>query len=342
MAPGGSFRHHRYGAARTLATSLTLQLTLGVGLVAVATGLAACSALTDSSAPSSSDGSGSDGSGDNGARASGPAITERGEGSFVLAEAEPITGHPVTVYYDAPPGDLAAAQVLVVIHGNERDAEDYLEDWQPLVDGQNVLVLVPEFPEDDFSDEEYNLGAVVDSDGDTKPPEEWTFRVVETLFTKVADEVGLQQREYSMFGHSAGAQFVHRYVEFGEHPHLRTAVAANAGWYTVPTDSEGFPYGLEDSPRSEEDMAEAFATDLLVLLGADDNDPDDDSLRHDDGSDEQGQHRLERGLHFYAESREVAEDNDQPFVWRLSVVPGIGHDHTAMASAAAPYLIAGF
>ena len=62
-------------------------------------------------------------------------------------------------------------------------------------------------------------------------------------------------------------------------------------------------------------MAPAFATNMRVMLGADDIDTNDELLRHDDGADEQGSTRLERGLNFYLKAREAADDQSLPFDW---------------------------
>ncbi|HSE55770.1 MAG TPA: hypothetical protein VLA97_04990 [Nocardioidaceae bacterium] len=265
---------------------------------------------------------------------------EPGTGSFVYAGAEKSTGQPIQVYYDAPASaDLDTAQILIVVHGHGRDAASYRDSWVPLVEDRNVLVLVPEFPSDEFSDTEYNLGNMVDEDGEERPEDEWTFAVIEALFEHVREQVDSKAEDYVMFGHSAGAQFVHRFVQFGSPEHLRTAVAANAGWYTVPDDSEDFPYGLDGIAVDEEDLEGAFSTDMVVMLGADDIDPESESLRHDEQSDEQGDNRLERGLHYYREARMVADDHDLPFVWRLEVAPGIGHSQSDMARVAAPVLL---
>jgi hypothetical protein len=198
---------------------------------------------------------------------------------------------------------------------------------------------VPEFPADEFSDAAYNLGNMVDDGGEEQPEGEWTFAVVEALFEHVRKTVGSQAEDYVMFGHSAGAQFVHRFVEFGSPAHLRRAVAANAGWYTLPDDSVDFPYGLDGVSFDEEDMEAAFGTDLVVMLGADDIDPDAQSLRRTDEADDQGDHRLERGLNFYLTARQSARDQGLAFKWRLQVVPGVGHSYVHMARAAAPLLL---
>jgi hypothetical protein len=262
-----------------------------------------------------------------------------GLGEFPFAGYGPLADRPVRVYYSAP-ANPATAEIIIVMHGRGRDGQEYLADWEPLVTDRNVLVLVPEFSEDLYPDSEaYNVGNTIDADGQLQPREEWTFHVIEALFDSVVGELGSQAQDYALFGHSAGAQFVHRFIELVPQHRARIAVAANAGWYTVPDDSVPFPYGLEGAPVHEADLGPAFASDLVVLLGGDDVDPDDDSLHRDDLSDAQGRHRLERGLHFYLRSQQVAHRESLPFRWRLQVVPGLAHSHRDAAAAAAPLLL---
>jgi pimeloyl-ACP methyl ester carboxylesterase len=270
--------------------------------------------------------------------ASAQARIQPGLGEFLFAGYRPVADRPVRVYYSAP-ANPATAEIIVVMHGQGRNGKEYLADWEPLVTDRNVLVLVPEFPEELYPDEAYNVGNAIGADGQLQPREEWTFHVVEALFSSVVGELGSQAQNYALFGHSAGAQFVHRFIELVPQHRARVAVAANAGWYTVPDDSIPFPYGLEGAPVEEEDLGPAFASDLVVLLGGDDVDPDDDSLRRDERSDAQGRHRLERGLHFYLRSQQVAHRESLPFRWRLQVVPGLAHSHRDAAAAAAPLLL---
>jgi hypothetical protein len=55
----------------------------------------------------------------------------------------------------------------------------------------------------------------------------------------------LDHAGYDMYGHSAGAQFVHRYLQFYDSPKVKKAVAANAGWYTFPNEAINYPYGIK-------------------------------------------------------------------------------------------------
>jgi poly(3-hydroxybutyrate) depolymerase len=266
-------------------------------------------------------------------------IPKPGTGTFTFSGHAPLGDRPVPVWYIAPPADVEQAEVLVVIPGVNRNAQEYREDWAEEARRRNLLVLVPELSDDDFPGAAtYNLGNLVDEDGDVNDAEQWTFQIVEALFDHVVDDLGLKADTYALFGHSAGAQFVHRFVQFMPDHRARIAVAANAGWYTMLDDAQDFPYGLRNSPAEEDDMAAALDSDLVVLLGADDNDPSDDNLRRNDDVDEQGTTRLERGLSFYRQARRVAADRELPFRWQLTVMPGIGHSHSEMAAAAVPLL----
>lgn len=261
-------------------------------------------------------------------------------GDFVF-DYPPLPHRPVRVWVDAP-ADPSSAEILIVMHGMGRNGADYRADWTGLVVDHNVLVLAPEFSDEHFPGAEmYNLGNVQDQAGRPVPIEQWTFQIVEALFDHVKQEVRGQQPSYLLFGHSAGAQFVHRFIEFMPTHRARLAVAANAGWYTMPDDTVAFPYGLEGSPRKEWELGHALASNLVILLGSDDVDNQDDSLRRDSGSDAQGMNRLDRGLSFYKASRDAAARQSLPFAWRLTALPAVAHSHTDMAQAAASILLDG-
>lgn len=266
-------------------------------------------------------------------------ITATGNGDFSFEGPERFGDHPIRVWYNAPPGSLADARILIVMTGAQRDGEAYRADWVPLVAGQKTLLLVPEFSEKEYPGvSSYNLGGMVDRRGKLQPDDTWSFQLIELLFDHVVADIGSSATDYAIFGHSAGAQFVHRFVEFMPHSRARLAVAANAGWYTVPDDSIKFPYGTDGAPLASSDMEAAFSRRLIVMLGADDTDPNDESLQRDTRTDAQGKNRLLRGLSYYEAAR-IAAGTSMPFNWQLVTVPGVAHSHQAMARAAAPYLL---
>ena len=266
-------------------------------------------------------------------------VRSPGPSSFSFDPSGALAGQRVTVYVQAPE-DCANATILVVMPGQNRNAQDYRADWQPMVAGRNVLVLVPEFAETDFpGPDEYNLGNLLRSDGKANPSDSWTYRIVEQLFDAVVADVGGHQAGYRIFGHSAGAQFVHRLLMLIPENRVTTAVVANAGWYTMPDDNVDFPYGLRGVPTDERDLRTTFAKDMVVLLGAEDTDPDSSSMRQDEPALAQGPYRLARGLTFYRSAADAAVQHGFQLRWRLVTVPGVAHDHTEMGRAAAAYLI---
>lgn len=266
-------------------------------------------------------------------------VITSGLGVFTFDGYPPLKDRPVRVWYAAPP-DPSTAQILIVMHGVERDAEEYRADWRDQVDAHNVLVLVPEFSNEHYpGTDAYNLGNMTDENGNLQPREEWSFNVIEALFDHVVQELDSSAKDYALFGHSAGAQFVHRFVEFMPANRARVAVAANAGWYTVPDDNVKFPYGLRGAPAEPDRLEHAFASNLTILLGADDTDTESESLRRDDDADAQGTNRLDRGWNFYRTAQERAQRESLTFDWHLMVAPGIAHSHNNMAAVAAPLLL---
>lgn len=275
------------------------------------------------------------------AQSSSEPVLRPGLGEFSFTGYGPLSDRPVRVYYAAP-ANPATAQILIVMHGVGRNAKDYRADWEPLVKSRNVLVLAPDFSEQEYPGHSaYSLGNMTDDDDNPLPRAQWSFNIVESLFDFVVRDVGSSAHDYALFGHSAGAQFVHRFVEFMPNNRARVAAAANPGWYTMPDDAVPFPYGLHGAPVSTRELGPAFASNFVLLLGGSDTDPDDESLRHDHLSDQQGSYRLERGQNFFRLATQVARSGSLPFHWRLQVVPGVAHDHTEMADAAAPLLLTG-
>lgn len=265
------------------------------------------------------------------------ALVHPGQGSFVFDGRPAFPGSPVRVYYSAPP-DPASAQVLVVLHGLNRDGRAHRDDWARVLGGRNVLVLVPEFAASGYP--AYNLGDVTDARGAVRGPDQWDFLMVEALFDRVVADVGGDAAAgYLLFGFSGGGQFVHRFVELMPRQRARVAVAANAGWYTMPDDALPFPHGLGGLPVQVAGLQRAFGTNLVVLLGGRDSDPRDPSLQRDPRTDRQGVQRLERGRTFFRQAAAAARARSFTFAWRVHEEPTLGHVHADAARAALPYLL---
>lgn len=254
--------------------------------------------------------------------------TAAGRGNFPFVSG----GHKLTVWYYRPAAATADAPVLFVIHGVGRNAEDYLNDWTEFAEQKHCLLVVPEFSKAEFPGEEgFNSGNLFDAAGRLRPREQWSFSVIEPLFDAVRGRFGSQRRDYLLYGHSAGAQFVQRFLYFVPEARATRAVAANAGWYMLPTLGADFPYGLRGTPADASALRAAFARPLVVLLGEADTDAGHSSLRHTPESDAQGLYRFARGQFFYAHAKAEAEAAHLPFHWTLATAPGIAHVNKAMA-----------
>ena len=172
-----------------------------------------------------------------------------------------------------------------------------------------------------------------DGKGRLQPKDKWVFPVVDRVIRDVKTRMEAETSPVAVFGHSAGAQMVHRYALFGGATEADLIMPANAGWYTVPTPGVPFPYGIKGVNFSEADMAAAFAKPVVVLLGEADTERT-KNLRQTPEADAQGANRFERGQHFYYKARSEAAKLDVPFRWRMVTVPGVGHSGSAMAKAA--------
>lgn len=250
------------------------------------------------------------------------------------------TGPAIRVYLTRPAGLAPERPVVFVMHGAGRNAREYRDQWHDLAIEHDFLLVVPEFSDRSFPGaERYNLGNVFARDGSLQDEREWTYAAIEPLFDDVRSRYGLSAESYSMYGHSAGAQFVHRFILHVSGARVSQVVVANAGWYMMPDAATEFPYGLKGSAVDRKRLEQALQLPVTVLLGDRDNDPDHPSLRKAAPALAQGEHRLARGHAFFETARNAAAQLEVPFGWRLEIVAGADHDNRLMAPAAIPFLL---
>jgi len=265
-----------------------------------------------------------------------------GTGMYVFDGFEPLQNKPVPVHYHVPDAADALSSVVLVFHGQNRNADEYRDAWIDKADRYGFVVAAPEFSEVFYpSEQAYNLGNVF-VDGDRPSPDgqnepaSWTFTIVEPLFDDLVERTRSVSAVYHLFGHSAGAQFVHRLVQFVPQGRYGYAIAANAGWYTVPSSEVAFPYGLAQSPFQAAGR-DFFGHALVVHAGSADTETG-DALRQTPEANAQGPHRFARANHFVQESRRLAAAAGERFAWRLVVANGIGHDFVGMTDESADWL----
>ena len=256
-----------------------------------------------------------------------------GAARFGTVRFQARDGKRLTAFvYRANAFDPARGPIWFVMHGAGRGAEGYLRAAAPVAERHDALAIAIEFSRNDYrTQEDYTLNV-------------GGYAEVERVFEAVRRLLGGRQQGYYLFGHSAGAQFVHRLITFLPDARVLGAVAANAGWYTLPVSGDAphfeMPYGLRGSALERTDVRWLFAKPLTVLLGARDTaTPDADRLLR--GTREamaQGPTRLARGRHYFASAQRAAAATDEPLKWRLAVVPRAAHEVTQLIGSVGFFL----
>ena len=197
-----------------------------------------------------------------------------------------------------------------------------------------------------------------------------SYAVIDAMLTAALDRNRFPAlRAVVVAGHSAGGQFVHRYVAFNRvHAALRRAglavryVVSNPSSYLyfdarrldgdrdlVPyprercEDFNRYRYGLEEPNEYGAAALAAFGggdaagamvheygrREVAYLLGEADADPNSDSLDRSCGAMAQGATRLERGQRYFRYVQALLGP-EVLATHSLHIVPGVGHDHRAM------------
>jgi hypothetical protein len=248
-------------------------------------------------------------------------------------------GPPIQVFYAAPDNLGPDTPVVVVIHGAQRDADVYRDQWADLARAGGFVVLAPRFDKGAFPKEsDFSQGGVFGDKDEVRPRKVWTFSAIEPMFDDYVHCNKSSRKSYRMYGHSGGSQFVHRFLFLTPGARADRVVMANAGWYTLPDPTIAWPYGLKGLPAGAANPGAAFAREATVLLGDADIDPNHKSLRHTPEADAQGAFRFARGHSFFRSARDQAERLGKPFNWKLAYVPGADHQNKLMAPQAAAIL----
>lgn len=236
------------------------------------------------------------------------------------------------VYFYIPQNKTESTPVLFAFHGNNRNAEEYRDVLINLANSKNVIVIVPEFSESTFpGSNSYHLGNVYQngeqpSNASLNPEHQWSFTIVETLFDYLKSELNNSSDEYYAVGHSAGAQFLHRFLMFKQYNRIHKCVISASGWYTFPDENVDFPYGIKNSILSNFDKQLFYQKRVFIQVGELDNNPNDPNVRRNSIVDLQGIHRLERAVNYYNYCMTQAQENQIEIHWELSLRPQENHN----------------
>ena len=237
------------------------------------------------------------------------------------------------VFYHLPKTIDNDTKVLFVVHGNTRNADDYLNTWIRLTKDKNIAIFAPHFKRSSFIS--FNTLQMSTSNGKIRTDTDlYLHNSIDTLFKYIKTKFKLNDKLYDIYGHSAGAQFVHRYLLMSDNPSVNKAVAANAGWYTFLNGAD-FPYGVKNPPISltDSNVKKFLSTNLYILIGTNDIDVD-SSINKSKGAQKQGINRLQRAKNFFTYTESIVEQNNLEFKWKYQAVPGAPHSNKVMSKAA--------
>ena len=243
----------------------------------------------------------------------------------------------VEIFYITPEQINKDTKVIFVMHGNSRNAEDYLSAWIPHVLNKNVIVAAPQFTKTDFR--YFFLLEMAESSGKiNNNKNEYINNSISLFFNYMKSKFSLSTQTYSMFGHSAGAQFTHRYMLLSKDQRISNAVIANAGWYTFTTNDE-FPYGIKNSPIniSNEQIKWFMSNKVNLLIGSEDIGYN--SLNSSKGAKLQGITRVDRANSYFNSLITSAEDKNYALRWNYKVLDNVDHDFKKVTPYAANILL---
>lgn len=243
----------------------------------------------------------------------------------------------IEIYYITPEVINEDTKVIFVIHGNSRNAEDYLSEWKSHIQNKNVIAIAPEFSKENFR--YFFLLEMAESSGlVNKEKDQYINNSISFIFNYIKSKFSLNAESYSMFGHSAGAQFTHRYMLFSMDRRISNAVIANAGWYTFVS-NDAFPYGIKDSPIfiSDEHLKWFMSNKVNLLIGSDDIGSK--SVNSSKGARLQGVTRVDRANNYFNSLITNAEENNFALRWNFRVLDNVDHDFKKVTPFAAKILL---
>ncbi len=259
-----------------------------------------------------------------------------GRWSFVFTDVKGRADRPIRVYTYRPRKCDSTCPLLFIVAGEKRNAYDYLAHWELAADRANVILVSPEFARDRWPRAAaYNLGDIAEQ----KDRDKWSYSAIEHLFDEVRDG----QKDYAIFGHSAGAQFVQRMALLRADNRASVMVVANPGWFAMPEwrkekSENPYPYSLVNSPAGEADLRRALAKRVLLMVGEKDDEPDAENLNQSSGAKKQGESRMDRGENFIKAATAVAQELGVKLGWELIELPDTVRDAATTSRAAAEAL----
>ena len=245
----------------------------------------------------------------------------------------------VELFYTLPEEINNQTQVLFIVHGGARDSEKYLDIWKKFTEHKNIILVAPEFKRADYEDYEY-LNISDDYGVLNKNLNEHLHNSLSIFFSFFKSKYNLEIDTYKLYGHSGGAQFVHRLLLFSDYDNVSSAVIAGAGSYTF-LNNENYPYGLKESNHlSDKKIKRYLSQRVTFLIGNQDIKKFESSKKNNiQAKAMQGNNRFEVGINYFNNLITVSERQKIPLRWKFQIAKGVAHDNEEMSLLASEILL---
>lgn len=264
----------------------------------------------------------------------------RGTGVFTYTGYAPFANRPVDVHYHIPTaGDVRTMPVVFVLEGADRGFGYLIDAWKKEAEERRFIVAVLHFDLQLYPLTDYQETGVMSKDRTVvREPSQQTSALIDQIFLYFREQTGTKAKTYNIYGHSAGGQFIQRFMLFYDSPYVGRAIIGSPGWYTMPDTTQLFPYGEKNVPYiRKEALRKYLAKDIVLQLGMADTIRE-SFLRKTPEADAQGRDRLERGRIFYNALLKMAHENNWPCNWQKVEVPHVGHNSVEMGQKSLPVM----
>jgi predicted esterase len=243
-------------------------------------------------------------------------------------------------FYAYLPAEVSPkSPILVLVHGTpspdqsaEQSAQDFIAAWQGFAAQHGWILIAPAFSQEDFSSRlgDHALSGYRGLLGRQIMADAWVLRLVQAY----QKEYNLSDRQFYLYGHSAGGQFTARFLV--THPDLvKRAVITAAATYPQPDPQITWPFGMgaldadivwdeqttthvRIAPDKQKWLA-ATQVPLTVIVGLNDT----GELPAYPG--QKGRNRFVTGRRWVQDMQEFARDNGLESRIRFEMIPGKGH-----------------
>lgn len=263
-----------------------------------------------------------------------------GEGMFTYKDYQPFANRPIDVHYYIPPsGNRQKMPVVFVFEGGDRGYDYLLKAWKHEAEKHQFMLFIPHFDLRSYPLSDYQEVGIMDKEHtNVQPEEKQTPILIDKIFEYIRLHSESQRKGYMLYGHSAGGQFVQRFMLFHNSPYVEKAVIGSPGWYTFPDSNQDFPYGIRNIPSLTPEEVKSYLAKPIVLQLATGDTIRESFLRKTPEAELQGKNRYERGNSFYQYLHTIAIKHNWPCNWQKAEVDGIGHNSIDMGRHAVSIL----